>query len=177
MATKEIAAALQRFGGVMQKRPATAVHDDPPATTRWQGGLRFVAAHPNGQEVESDMAVELGGTGDKVSPGWVFRAGFASCTATCIAMTAALEGVELEMLELEARSRSDARPVLGLPDAGGLPLSPGPFDVELIVRASARGVSPEVLRGVIARGCDRSPAATAMETATPLTVRIEIEPA
>jgi uncharacterized OsmC-like protein len=176
MATADIAAALQRFGALVRRRPAIAVHDDPPARTRWQGGLRFVATHANGTEVVSDMVPELGGAGDQVSPGWLFRAGFASCTATAIAMTAAAEGIELETLELEATSRSDAHAVLGLSRVGDERIPAGPFDVQLFVRASARGVSPERLRALIEEGYRRSPAAGAMEAATPVALHIEIEP-
>ena len=176
MATADVAAALRRFGALVRRRPAIAVHDDPPAVTRWQGGLRFVATHANGKQVTSDMAPELGGAGDQVSPGWLFRAGFASCTATTIAMTAAAEGIELEMLELEAMSRSDAHAVLGMSRVGGERVSAEPFDVQLHVRASARGVSPERLRAVIEEGYRRSPAAGAMQAATQVALHIEIEP-
>ncbi len=177
MATQDIAAALKRFGEVMRQRPSMAIGDDPPATTRWEGGLRFAATHANGKQVQSDMAVELGGTGDQVSPGWLFRAGLASCTATVIAMTAAIEGIELDSLELEVRSRSDSRPVLGISDADGAMIFPGAFDMEMVVRAAARGVAPDALRDLIERACSRSPSGAAIEAATPLRLRIEIEAA
>ncbi len=82
MATEDIAAALARVQTVLQRRPQTGVHDDAPATARWMGGLRVIFSHANGMQVASDMPAELSGTGDQVSPGWLFRAGLAACLAT-----------------------------------------------------------------------------------------------
>ena len=79
MATQDIAAALQRVEAVLTRRPEAGVHDDSPAAARWQGGTRVVASHANGTEVASDMPGEFGGTGDLITPGWLFRAGLASC--------------------------------------------------------------------------------------------------
>src|SRR5580658_4969115 len=39
MTTEDIAAAMQRVESVLKRRPATGIHDDPPATARWQTGL------------------------------------------------------------------------------------------------------------------------------------------
>jgi uncharacterized OsmC-like protein len=60
------------------------------------------------------MPSEVGGSGDQVTPGWLFRAGLASCAATRIAMAAAAEGIELATLEVRASSRSDTRGLLGM---------------------------------------------------------------
>ena len=174
MAVRDIAASLRRAKTVLHRRPATALHDDAPATTRWDGGLRFVATHANGTQVRSDMPSELGGGGDAITPGWLFRAGFASCTATAIAMTAFAEGIELEALELVATSRSDTRGVLGMADASGEPISPGARDVQLLVRIAAKGVAPERLRALVEKGYCCSPAATGLAETTPVTLRIEV---
>ena len=98
MAAPDLATALQRVHAVLQRRPDTGLHDDAPATACWRGGTRVIASHANGAQVLTDMPAELGGTGDQVTPGWLFRAGFASCTATCIAMNAASAGIELDAL-------------------------------------------------------------------------------
>ena len=78
MTKEDIAAAVQRVESVLQRRPATGIHDDAPATARWQSGLRVIACHANGTQVLTDMPSELGGSGDKITPGWLFRAGLAS---------------------------------------------------------------------------------------------------
>ena len=141
MAAPNLAAALQRAETVLRRRPETGLHDDAPATARWGGGTRVVAIHANGKQVLTDMPSELGGSGDQVTPGWLVRAGFASCTATCIAMAAAAQGIELEALEVLAGSRSDARGLFGMAGADGEPVSAGPRDMQLRVRISASGVS------------------------------------
>jgi hypothetical protein len=126
MAAPDLATALQRVHAVLQRRPDSGLHDDAPATARWSGGTRVVASHANGAQVATDMPAELGGTGDQVTPGWLFRAGFASCAATSIVMAAAREGITLQTLELKASSRSDARGLLGMADANGQPLDSMP---------------------------------------------------
>ena len=89
MTAQEIAAALRRVEAVVERRPDFAMHEEAPATARWEGGTRVVASHANGARVATDMPPEFGGAGNDVTPGWLFRAGFASCTAACIAMGAA----------------------------------------------------------------------------------------
>lgn len=114
MASPEIAAAMRRFESVLKRRPEVGLHDDALATARWESGTRVVSSHANGIHLSTDMPTELGGSGDQVTPGWLFRAGLASCLATRIAMGAAAAGFELAMLEVLASSRSDARGMLGM---------------------------------------------------------------
>jgi hypothetical protein len=82
MSTRDIAAALQRARSVLERRPDMGLHDDAPASASWQGGTRVVTRHANGTELPSDMPTELGGSGDRITPGWLFRAGMASCPCT-----------------------------------------------------------------------------------------------
>ena len=70
-----------------------------------------------GSDIAKDMPVELGGSGDQVTPGWLFRAGVASCAATSITLAARGEGIELTALEVEVGSRSNARGLLGMSGA------------------------------------------------------------
>lgn len=175
MAARDIATALQRVESVFQRRPETGLHEDPPGIVRWEGGLRAVATHANGKQVQTDMPEELGGTGDQVSPGWLVRAGVASCAATCIAMTAAREGITLASLEVRTFSRSDARGMLGMPDAQGEPVYGGPLGMDIQVRISAPGVSPERLRALVERGHANAPMSAALRTAVPMTLRVEID--
>jgi len=123
--------------------------------------------------VVSDMPREIGGSGDQVTPGWLFRAGLASCAATAIAMSAATAGIELTQLEIVASSRSDARGVLGMSDAEGKPVFAGPTEVQLLVRISANGVTPDRLRSLVREACRCSPVPAALENAIPLVLRIE----
>jgi uncharacterized OsmC-like protein len=175
MAAQEIAAALQRLKSVLRRRPQAGLHDDAAATARWDGGMRVIASHENGTKVLTDMPPELGGGGGQVTPGWLLRAGVASCTATCIGMAAAAEGIALEALEVQARSRSDARGMLGLEDGDGEPVNAGPRDMQLIVRICARGVSAPRLRALVEESYRRSPMACALESRVPVALNIEVD--
>ena len=97
MTAQEIAAAMQRVEAILQRRPDVGLHDEAPATARWEGGTRIVASHANGTQMATDMPASSAAPATQVTPGWLFRAGFASCAATCIAMGAAAQGIELDV--------------------------------------------------------------------------------
>ncbi|WP_341914232.1 OsmC family protein [Polaromonas sp. YR568] len=174
MTSQDIAAALQRVESVFHRRPEAAFHDDAPGTVRWESGLRLVATHANGKQVLTDMPGEFGGTGDQVSPGWLVRSGLAACTASCIALAAAREGIELQALEVTASSRSDARGMLGMADADGQAVYPGPHDVQMHVRISAHGVSAQRLRSLVEDSNRRAPMTSAFKNALPVALHIEV---
>jgi organic hydroperoxide reductase OsmC/OhrA len=176
MATRDIAAAIHRAEAVLRRRPDMGLHDDSPATARWQSGTRIASSHANGAQVQTDMPTELGGSGDQVTPGWLFRAGVASCLATCIAMRAAEAGIELSALEVRACSRSDLRGLLGMRDATGEAVSAGPCDVQLAVRIKALGIAPEQLRNLVEQSHRCSPMPTALRNAVPVELRIDTDP-
>lgn len=173
MAIADIAAAMHRVETVLGRRPEKGLHDDAPATARWQGGTRIASSHFNGTQVQTDMPAELGGSGDQVTPGWLFRAGVASCLATCIAMRAANAGIELSALEVRASSRSDLRGLLGMKDATGEVVCAGPCDVQLVVRIKAHGISPEQLRNLVEDSNRCSPMPTALRSTVPVALHIE----
>ena len=174
MSLQNIAAALERVRHVLTRRPDMAMHDDSPATARWQGGMRNVAVHGNGTEIETDMAQEIGGTGDRVTPGWLFRAGLASCAVTSIAMRAAAEGIVLTTLEAHVESRTDLRGLLGMENADGAPVHAGPAEIHLRVRIAAQGLDPDELRALVTRGCRCSPVPSAVATPTPLAIHVDV---
>lgn len=177
MALEHVAAALERARTVLERRPDLGLHDDAPALARWEGGTRVRASHANGTSLATDMPAELGGAGEGVTPGWLFRAGVASCAATSIAMAAAAQGIELDTLAVKASSRSDTRGVLGLADAGGARVFPGPGDFRLHVRIGARGVPAERLRRLVEEGHRRSPIPAAVACAVPVALSIDVEAA
>jgi uncharacterized OsmC-like protein len=177
MMREDIAAAVQRVESVLQRRTATGIHDDAPATAHWQTGLRVVASHANGTQMLTDMPTELGGSGDKVTPGWLFRAGLASCLTTCIAMDAATEGIELATLEVKVTSRSDLRGLLGMLDGTGVPVGAGPREIQIHVLISAAGVSAERLRLLVENSNRCSPISAATRDAVPIALRIEVRAA
>ncbi|HXC09484.1 MAG TPA: OsmC family protein [Steroidobacteraceae bacterium] len=175
MTIQDIAAAVQRVESVLQRRPATGIHDDAPAIAHWQTDLRVVASHANGTQVLTDMPTELGGSGDKVTPGWLFRAGLASCLATCIAMDAAAGGIELTALDVLATSSSDLRGLFGMVDSTGAPVAAGPREIQIRVRIGAAGVSAERLRLLVEDSNRCSPVSAAARDAVPVALRIEVD--
>jgi len=175
MTSTEIAAAVQRVESVLRRRPEAGIHDDAPASARWDGGLKVVATHANGFQLETDMPEEMGGHGHDVTPGWLLRAGLASCAATRIAMAAATEGIALTALELTASSRSDIRGFFGMADADGAAVSAGPREVHLHVRICAPGVSKERLKLLVERSNRCSPVSCAMQETIPVVLHVEVE--
>ncbi|WP_077001363.1 OsmC family protein [Variovorax sp. KK3] len=174
MSMQDIAAALQRAGTVLERRPEMGLHDDAPATARWQGGVRVESTHANGTRLMTDMPCELGGTGDRVTPGWLFRAGIAACAATSVAMAAAAEGIALDALEAHVGSRSDTRGLVGVAEPDGQAVYAGPRDMQLQVRIGAAGVAPERLRLLVEAAIRRSPIPNATQNATPLALHVEL---
>ena len=61
----------------------------------------------------TDLPSELGGTGDAFTPGWLWRAALSSCLATRIVMAAAVDGIDLGSVEVQASSRLEATVPLG----------------------------------------------------------------
>ena len=175
MTTQEIAAALRRLEAVLRGRPEAGLHDDGPAIARWEGGVRVATGDAGGVRIVTDMPREFGGSGDKASPSWLFRAALASCATTRIAMAAAAEGIELTALEVVAGSRSDTRGILGLADGDGEPVPAGPRDVQLQVRIGARGASPERLRTLVADSGRCSPMTDAAQSALPVALRVDVD--
>ena len=175
MSLQNIAAALQRVERVLRRRPEVGPHDDAGASACWQGGARVVTTHPNGRQLLTDMPKELGGSGEQVTPGWLFRAGFAACAATSIAFKAAARGVDLTTLEVRADSRTDSRGMLGMADADGVPVSAGPFDFQLTVRIGANGVAAEQLRSLVEDAVRCAPVPSAVRDAVPVRLNVQVD--
>jgi uncharacterized OsmC-like protein len=174
MTMHAISTAIARVSAILRRRPEVGLHNDAPAIARWESGLRVVSGHENGTQIVTDMPIELGGSGNLVTPGWLMRAGLASCAATSIAMAAAAEHIELTALEVSASSRSDARGLLGVEEVDGAPVNAGPLDVELTVRVCAEGAAPERLRALVEEGNRRSPVSSALCKLVPVSLRIDI---
>ena len=173
MTMQDVAQALERAASVLERRPDLGLHDDAPATARWLGGTRVVSSHANGTQIESDMPKELGGTGDRITPGWLFRAGLAACASTSIALRAASEGIELTSLEVHVGSRSDTRGLLGMRDERGELVYAGPGDVTLRVRLSGNAPAQR-LRQLVEEGCRCSPIPNAVRDPVGYVLQVEV---
>ncbi|MBS0418846.1 MAG: OsmC family protein [Proteobacteria bacterium] len=171
----DIAAALKRVEKVVLRSPQTGIHPDAPATARWTGGTKVTSTHANGTQFATDLPQAVGGEDSAVTPGWLLRAGLASCVATRIAMAAAEEGIELSQVEVVATSISDVRGLLDMVDAAGARVSAGPRDVQLHVKiAAADATRAERLRLLVERSNRCSPVSCAVQELTPIGLQIEI---
>ena len=175
MSLEQVGLAMHRVRRALERRPDLGIHDDPPATARWVQGTRIETSHANGSRMLTDMPTEIGGSGDQVSPGWMFRAGIAACTSTVVAMKAAEEGIALEMLEVNVTSRSDTCGLLGMSNATGAKVSAAPWDMTVHVRIDANGVSPQRLRDLVEEATRCSPMCTAVEGPMPIALRVEAQ--
>ena len=169
-----VAAALGRVRAMLERRPDMGTHDDAPATGALERRDGVTASHANGTTMATDMPAELGGGGATVTPGWLFRAGTASCAATSIALAAAARGIVLAKLEVRVSSRSDTRGLLGMSGEDGAPVHAGPFDLRLAVTIDAPGVDAATLRSLVEEGCRCSPIPSAVSTATPFTLDVTV---
>jgi uncharacterized OsmC-like protein len=173
MAASPICAAIQRVETTLTEKPGLAVHADPPALAVFTGGLAMEVRHPDGYTVATDMPKSLGGKADAVSPGWLMRAGLASCTATVIALRAERLGIRLTRLEVTAGSRSDARGMLGLDPA----VAAGPLEIDLAVDVAAEGASEAALAELVAWANQHSPIGDAVRRAMDVRLSVNGKPA
>ncbi|MBA2672510.1 OsmC family protein [Ramlibacter sp.] len=134
----------------------------------WEGGLATHLRQPGAPRPRTDMPGALGGGASAPSPGWYFRAGMASCMATSIALEAALHGIELTRLEVEAHSESDARGMLGSADVPSAPLR-----FWLKVSVESPHASEAALRALVAAADAHSPMVEAVRR--PVAVEIDLQ--
>ncbi len=176
MGTEAIAAAMERVAAALRRKPQAGLVEDSAATARWDGGLRTSVHSDSGGVVPTDMPVEIGGEAGAVTPGWLLRAGLASCAATRIAMAAAAQGITLGALEVRATSRSDVRGMLAVDAPDGEPVTAGPLEMQLHVRIGAPGVPAERLRALVASTTTCSPMTSALERAVPVAMLVDVAP-
>ncbi|MES2633020.1 MAG: OsmC family protein [Pseudomonadota bacterium] len=162
--------SLLRAREVLERKPSAALKEDSVAVASWNGSLSTRLQHPTVSPLTTEMPSALGGA-DGPSPGWYFRAGVASCMATSIAMEAAVQGIALTRLEVQAHSESDARGMLGTP---GVPA--GPLRFWLKVGIESPDASDEQLRALVALADSRSPMAQGLRRGLPVELDVTIEP-
>ena len=168
----QIRATIQRVADSLGQRPPEA-KPDGPARAVWQGGLAVQLITDKPQALVTDMPVALGGDDQAPAPGWYLRAAAASCLVTTIAMHAAVRGIALRRLEVEARSESDPRGLLGCVD--GVP--PGPQQVWMDVVIEADGVHPQALQDLVAYADAHAPMSGALRRPLQVSSRIRTQDA
>ena len=163
-----IGACLSRACDAFKRRPSAALQEDSPAVAVWDGALGTKLSHAAMPSLRTDMPPAMGGDGAAPSPGWYFRAGVASCLVTSIAMQAAMRGIALKRVEVEARSESDARGMLGI--APEVPASPVRF--WLTVTLEAHDTPQKALRDLVEAAHSHSPMSGALRS--PIDVAIDL---
>jgi uncharacterized OsmC-like protein len=146
-------------------------YTDTAATAIVEEGLRCRAEGPDGAKLVTDMPKSVGGAGSAPSPGWYFRASYANCAATVIAMRAAQLGISLTTLEVKVDSVSDDRGLLGMDGT----ISAGPLSMRTHVRIGAPGATAEQLREIVQWAEAHSPVGDAVLRAIPSKTEIGIQ--
>jgi uncharacterized OsmC-like protein len=111
----------------------------------------------------------MGGKAAGSNPGWLLRAGIASCAATAIAMRAAMQGIALTTLEVKVESESDARGLVGISDA---PTALG--NLRMSVRIGASGVEAAQLRELATWGEANSPVSCTMRANPAVALAVDV---
>jgi uncharacterized OsmC-like protein len=169
MPNLNIRESLERAIRIFQDRPEAAQRKAAPATATLVEGLQCQITGPHGEKIVSDMPPQLGGGGAGSHPGWFLRAALASCTATAIAMRAALLGIQLETLEVTVESHSDLRKLLGIDDS----IPGGMLSLRTLVKIGGEGATTVQIRELAEWGAAHCPVCCTIQH--PPTPSLEIE--
>lgn len=168
MSGPEIREAIERMSARLTAEPARARVKSAHATARLTSGLQCEVTGPREERVVTDMPAAMGGAASGPNPGWLMRAGLASCTATVIAMRAAKLGVQLTALEVTVESESDNRGILGLDDG----ISAGVDALRMKVKI-AGDAEAQALRDIVAWADAHSPVGCTIRDAPACALEIE----
>jgi uncharacterized OsmC-like protein len=168
MGAEQIRSAIETAIGYLTQHPEEARYTDSAAVATLEEGLRCRVTGPRNASVLTDMPTSIGGGGSAPSPGWLFRAAAASCTATLIAMRAAQLGVELSEIEVTVDSQSDDRGLLGMDQS----VPAGPISLRVRVNAASRRTDPEQLRNLVEWGEAHCPVCDAAARAVPISLEV-----
>jgi uncharacterized OsmC-like protein len=172
MGEGDIAKAIAEARSYLTTNPAEARYRDGGAPASVEGGLRVRVVGPDGATLVTDMVTGIGGGGSAPSPAWMFRAGYASCVATLIAMRAAEDGFSIEGLQVSVDSESDDQGILGI----SAEVPAGPLSMRVVVRSPTRTDGGDLgrIRAAIEAAVARCPVHDAVVRAVPVEVVIEM---
>lgn len=166
MSNSRIAEAIASAKAYLAAHPDEARYRDSVASAVVEDGLRVRVTGPDGSVV-TDMVTGVGGTASGPSPGWLFRAAYASCAATLIVMRAAEQGVVLSGLEVDVDGESDDRGILGIADD----VPAGPISMKVTVRAES-AEDEDAVREIIMWGLKHCPVDDAVRR--PVLVELDV---
>lgn len=161
--------ALEQARRTFLETPSAARKRNAGATAVWRDGLACEITGPSGERAVTDMPAPLGGKGTGPNPGWLLRASMASCTATAIAMRAALLGIELRTLEVNVESESDARGLAGI-DGISMALA----DIRMTIRLGADNVPGTELHELAMWAAAQSPVSCTLRERPPVAVDVTV---
>ena len=170
MSGDNIQRSIERTISYLEANPDKTLQKDPPITAIVESGLKIHVKGRNGEETITDMPPPLGGEGSAPSPGWLMKAALATCTATVIAMKAALEGFELSTLEVSIESETDIRGLVFVDES----IKAGPLNLRTHVRIGSKGIAEEKLHEIVNWAADNSWVGNAVCREVPLKTEVEI---
>ncbi|MGO9308686.1 MAG: OsmC family protein [Spirochaetia bacterium] len=172
MSSAHIQKSIESAIKYLSAHPDECRYTDTAATAVVEEGLRCRAEGPDGAKLITDMPKSVGGGNAAPSPGWFFRAAYANCAATIIAMRSAQLGIALTTLEVKVDSVSDDRGLLGIDGT----IAAGPLSIRTHVRIGANGAAPEQLREIVHWAEAHSPVGDAVFRAVPSKTEVGIQP-
>lgn len=149
---------------VMRENPA-AGRRTLSGVTSWNGGAHSTTIVRN-FAIPADEPAVLGGTNQGPSPTELVLTGLSACIAIGIAYSAAEDGIEVDLIEVDVAGDLDLGGFLG---TGGV--RPGLDEIRLTVRVDA-DAPRETIEDLVDRGYRRSPVAAALEGRVPVRVCI-----
>ena len=155
----------------LEKRQESLREDPPSGASMFHVAAHWVGhARSRVEDKAGEGVIHLGGKGE-LSPMDAVLAALAACDVHTIAMHAALLGLPIESLTIEARGRADMRAFLGLEDVRGS----GYEEVAYTVRLQAPGATPEQI-AKLKEVCEKaSPVGDCLLQAIPLKLEFETE--
>jgi uncharacterized OsmC-like protein len=170
MTTETIREAMARLSASIAAEPAKAKAKNVPATARLREGLQCELTGPYNERFLTDMPPAMGGAASGPNPGWLLRGALASCTATVVAMRAAKQNIALQTLEVTVETDSDLRGILGIDED----VSARHAVMRMKVRIGAPGVSPDILRELVAWAEAHSPVSCTVKEAPACSLEVEL---
>jgi uncharacterized OsmC-like protein len=161
--------SLERAKRLFLEKPAAARKPNAWATAVWRDGLACELSGPAAEKAITDMPEPMGGQAAGCNPGWLLRAGMASCAATAIAMRAAMQGIALKTLEVKVESQSDARGLVGIAD-----VPTALANLRMSVKIGADGIDEAQLRELAAWGEANSPVSCTLRERPPVALDVSV---
>jgi uncharacterized OsmC-like protein len=141
----------------------TQADRNPVVVARWVGGSRA--------EVTSSLGgppVYMGGPDDPSALGMLLRT-LAACDVEIVVTKAALLGVEIEDLSIEARGYANVGPYLGLESDAG----PGYQRISYTIRLKTKGATPDQLEEIRRACIETSPVGETLQRPIPLQLEFD----